>query len=234
MQRIIDVLNKKWSWILAFIPGVNLLYLIFWALTVWNKNRYISMWKTVLAVLPMLLLYRFLPPSLSWLATHLILSLVSFMIMRKCRGAYEPNIKTSSILPVIVALSLLLPAPTLLPVFWEGEKAYIHSVEALGALVQDDQEAWQSEIHPVYGKELLDMEAFKAELIREGIVLDEVFSTKNSPSPTVAPYNVKDGEASKTQFRVTMGEEEYRITAIYQTSDNGSGLIAFEIVDVFP
>lgn len=235
MQKVIDVLNKKWSWILAFIPGVNILCLFFWFLTT-PKDSNFSCLVPLLATFPSMFLCWILPDSWGWFIVYLAISVLSFMLMREYRGAYRQYLQVplSRVFAFCGTLFFLLISPWSASMFFNSVKVQYHTMDALRALAQDDLEGWQSEIHPVYGKELLDMEAFKRNLVRNGVVLDEDIHKKNSPAPTGSTYNFRDGKASKLEFRIYMGGEVYRVNAIYFTNDSGSGLISLKIVDDFP
>lgn len=232
MQKVIDVLNKKWSWILAFIPGVNILCLLFWVLTT-SKDGDSHYLLLIIAVFFSILLCWILPDSWGWIVAYLAISMISFYIMREYRGAYRPYLQESlsNALLFSFALFFLAISPWFASTLSDTVNVQLHTIDALRALAQDDLEGWQSEIHPVYGKELLDAEAFKRNLIRNGVVLDEDIHKKNSPAPSGHTYDFRDGEASKLEFRIYMGGEVYRVNAIYFTNDSGSGLISLKIVD---
>ena len=108
MDSIISILNSKWAVVLAFIPGVNLLYLIFRFLTVSDKRYNVSVWKIGISVFPVWLLYRFVPESWDWLVTHLVLSVIAFLYIQSSRGGYRKRVHLSLNLMVVCGLVLLL------------------------------------------------------------------------------------------------------------------------------
>lgn len=112
MERMIGILNRKWAWVLALIPGANILYLLFWFLTVPGKSCF-SCFLPLVAIPPIWLLRWLLPDAQGWLVTHLVVAALSFLVMRAYQGAYRPYFRAplSMLVPFCILLLALLTSP---------------------------------------------------------------------------------------------------------------------------
>lgn len=235
MQKIINLLNQKWALLFAFVPGINVLYLFFRFFTVHDKSYNFFLLVIGLAVLPGSVLYHVLPDSWNWVITHLMISAITVFVMHKSRGAYRQKFSfpfsPEAIAPIIVAVMFISTSGQWVPSIPQQNVAGRNINIALDAIIQDDRDAWQALIHPVYGTALLDLERFQQDLNADGIVLGESFSVEGRTA--IVDYHVEDGDAVEVEKLIETRDEIYRVTAVYQTSENGSGFIIFKIKEAF-
>lgn len=235
MDSIISILNSKWAVVLAFIPGVNLLYLIFRFLTISDKRYSVSVWKIGVSVFPVWLLYRFVPDSWDWLVTHLALSVIAFLYIQSSRGGYRKHVHLSLNLMVVCGLVLLLLVTSgwWAPIVHEAQSVSAYAETALIAIVQNDEETWQNSLHPVHGEDLKDLKRAQDEIQHNGIILHNDFHFGGDGS-SISWCDTEFGEAVRVEERVEFGDNVYYLVALYLEDENGSGFIEFEIIDRYP
>lgn len=239
MQKLVKFLNKKWSILIAFIPVVNILYLVFRFLSIRSKRYNISIWSFVVVV-PLCLLYLFVPENWDWVVTHLIVSGIVAVIMEKSRGGYELPIRFHMRWEVILICSVFVFIAGVniwyAPYLSMADTAIEYARKAVDAIVYDDEETWQELIHPVYGTELTNLDAIQSSLKK--VITEELSSNNYDLGKTASSkYDVSDGEAVSVAIDLkisidTFDFNRYEVTVIYQESENGKGIIDIEILDI--
>lgn len=227
------MLNQKWSAVFAFLPGINLLYLIFRILTVHDKHYNAPLWLIGMVGAPFCALYLIVPNSWNWLVTHLIISAIVFVIMMKSRGGYQVRLQlpfsANIILPVCIALFFVATSGKWLPLVLQHNRVADNAEKALIAIIQSDSNTWQSLIHPVKGTDIMNLEHIQNQMLADGLVLPEDFSIERSTAASS-----KDLSTMRVELQIDIGKERYRATVTYLSDESGSGFVDFKIVDVFP
>ncbi len=240
VDRIISVLNSKYGIILAFVPIVNIAYLIFRLLFVQTKVDKIPLWYFAIIAVPAVVLYNILPGKWGWCVTHLIISCIAAFYMYKSRGAYmgkmAPREKMlRNFIPLAIFAALLI-----LGNLWyaphndnpvDSSVVKEKTLEALDALVENDSEKWNSLIHPVYGTSVKTLSRFKTSLEFDGINFDSGYSYVNQYGTHFTPYDVEDGNAMCMEAFVYVGGKRCFIKTVWQCSDSGSGFVRFTLVE---
>lgn len=233
MEHLIHFLNGKWSVLIAFVPVVNVVYLIYHFLTLHDKMYNISIWS-LLTVAPLCILYRFVPENLDWIITHLIISTIVFLVIRRARGGHKIPVKIKvrwEIIFFCVVLSFgLIMSNVTTPNKKLAGSARDYAELLLVAIVNDDEAIWQKAIHPVYGPTFSSLDTVKKEIVATGITKDNY----DISSAVIDDYEVSDGQAISAEFKLNittggLGSVEcYRLKVIYQESENGKGITSIK------
>ena len=232
LRKIIEVLNSNWGLLLAFVPGVNVLYLVFRLLVATNGSSKISVW----AIFPALLiscLYLIVPASWHWLVTHVIISVIVFIIMRKSQGSYCCKLRTTIPVPAmicVVAFVLLLVnsiANDSTDQLSGQAFPYIH--QGMNAIIAEDAAEWSAAVHPTEGTNIANFDYILAELKRNHITLTEDF--KFGRRSSIHTVDVEgDGEAIKIERHIIDGSNYYRLVVVCLFNEDGGGMITFDIM----
>lgn len=233
MKHVITMLNQKWSVVFAFLPGINLLYLLFRILTVHDKHYNAPLWLIGIVAAPLCALYLIVPDSWNWLVTHLLVSAIVAVIMVKSRGGYQASLNSpfskSMIFPLCIAAFFLITAGKWFPLVQQQHAVSSEAKKALVAIAESDTSTWQSLLHPEKGTEIMDLEHIQNQMSAEGLVLSEDFSVDRS----TAVFS-KDRSITEVELQIDIGKEQYRATFTYLSDESGNGFIDFKMVDEFP
>lgn len=232
MNKLIQILNQRWSIILAFIPGINLAYLIFRFLICIEQTHRVSIWMVGLVAAPICFLYHIFPDTLNWLVTHLILSAIAALMIEKSRGGYYAHFRFSKdaifFLTVFGIVGIVLIR--CLPLVTNANQVSNKTESALHAIVQNDEHTWQTLFHPEYGTELMDLQEFKRALQSNNILIAEDF--RYGVGRTAASKEkVEEGSAIGLDALIVSNGTKYRVSVIYQETESGSGFVDFRIIN---
>ncbi len=236
VDKIISVLNSKYGIILAFIPIVNIAYLVFRMLFVRIKVDKIPLWYFAVIAVPAVVLYNILPGKWGWCVTHLIISCVAAFYMYKSRGGYNGNIgfKSNHFFLILVIFILVVSVNVIhsvKPAYSMGlnqEKLY----DAINALVANDEEAWLENIHPEHGQNISNIDAVRKRFSVKLAALEGGYEVQHRHKTILFTSEVEEGKAAGVHiYVVSKGTGNlYEITAVWQECEHGSGLISVDIV----
>ena len=233
--KIISVLNSKYGIILAFIPIVNIAYLIFRLLFVRIKVDKIPLWYFAVIAVPAVFLYNILPGRWGWCVTHLIISCVAAFYIYKSRGRYSGSIGFKSnhfflilvIFILVVSVSVIHSVKPAYSMGLNQEKLY----DAINALVANDEEVWLEHIHTVHGEDILDIDAVRKRFSVKLAALEGGYEVQNRYKTILFTSEVEEGKAAGIHVYVVSKRTGnlYEITAVWQDCEHGSGFISFDI-----
>ena len=232
MRMIIEVLNSKWGLLLAFVPGVNVLYLVFRLLIATNGAAKTSIW-TILPALLISCLYQIVPAPWSWLVTHAIISVIAFIVMKNSQGAYYCRFRTTIPIPAIICIGvfacLLVNSIANDSTDRLSGQAFPYVHQGLNAVVAGDTAEWSAAVHPTEGESIAVLDDILADLQRNQIILTEDFDFGRRSYVRQVAFE-GDGEAIRIERYIIDGSNRYRMVAICLFSDTGEGLISFDIM----
>lgn len=155
----------------------------------------------------------------SWIQRH-----ISHCFFDKLLNRAE---KAKSWVPMALVLALPLLLFVVMVLIASGSDETDSVNRALSSLVRNNEAVWQEQMHPEYGKEFMDMDAYLEKLAGRGIVLgsDATLERVSEVSKTASEYG--RGKLIETSF--SCGGYKYGVEALYIDDDKGRGIAEFRI-----
>lgn len=231
MEKLSHFFRFKYTVLLAFLPIVNLLILLFdFVFGCFLVKKRGSVWTPVVLILGAVL-YRFIPASWGWVVTYAILSAGAFLALLRLRSCEErilPADKKFIIIRIVIILALVILLFVMAGIQSTDSLVKDVTTRMLTAAEAEDSAAWVAEIHPDYVKEIGAVSLFVNELSDDGIDLEsEALSVKQ------VGFGIQmdsDGKKTSGKFRISTGEDVFYISAVYLSDENGEGLSEFFVL----
>ena len=228
MKKVTIPLENK-AGAITFIPVANVVFYFTSLFTTKGKKLAVYIETVVLLIIGSLLLHL----SLGWVMNAVcayVLSVVGVIIeLQLLQDAPLVHNKKKQLLYIILLSAVfLLLMVTSVPA-WRNSQEKMQPIcqDMLKAMTQQDQESWQSYLHPTMANKLQDMTAYLAALEEEGIPIHADWQL-GSMTGYRLQISDKDHYIS-TDFHATADDRTYIIRITHLRSYEGSGIVEFAI-----
>lgn len=227
MKKITIPLENK-AGAITFIPIANVVFYFTSLFTSKGKKLAVYIETVVLLIIGSLLLRL----SLGWVMNAVcayVLSVVGVIVEQQLLQDAPPAHKKKQLLYIILLSAVFLLLMVTSVPEWRNSQEKMQPIcqDMLEAMTQQDQERWQSYLHPTRANKLQDMTAYLAALEEEGIPIRADWQL-GSMTGYRLQISDKDHYIS-TDFYATADGRTYRIRITHLRSYEGSGIVEFAI-----
>ena len=230
MEKYQKYIYTKWAKFVAFVPVANLVHLILYFLFIKGVTKKFENGFLILALILGAIAYRFLPGNWGWIVTYgltIVFSYLALMQMRKFGVATTQSsrkkVKQKGII-LLIATGILV---VFIIVVNASSKITPHIESMLNAVVSQDAEQWELELHPQCDSDIQSIEHFTAILQKNGIQLS---GTVEKIKQTSFSYEATTGSSkAEGKLLITMGGEKYVVTVLYLKDQTGTGISYLQI-----
>lgn len=230
MEKYQKYIYTKWAKFVAFVPVANLVHLILYFLFIKGVAKKFENGFLILALILGAIAYRFLPGNWGWIVTYgltIVFSYLALMQMRKFGVATTQSsrkkVKQKGII-LLIATGILV---VFIIVVNASSKITPHIESMLNAVVSQDAEQWELELHPQCDSDIQSIEHFTAILQKNGIQLS---GTVEKIKQTSFSYEATTGSSkAEGKLLITMGGEKYVVTVLYLKDQTGTGISYLQI-----
>ena len=230
MEKLTGLLNSNWGVLIAFIPLINILYLLFHFFTVRNILRNVVLVIMCAFIFPLCVVFS----QLRGIVVYSYISIVALCYITNSKNMYCKEFSfpfsRENVLGVTIAVLFIATSGLWIPNMFKITAVSNNAENAIMAIACEDKDAWKKLVHPVYGEELMELQAITNKLKEKGLVVPQNFSVVKSVG-----HGYKNSDAIGVEIEIAVGEdrEKYLVTVVYLEDENGKGFTEFEIADAF-
>ena len=228
MKTIQEVVNKRWSIVFAFIPGVNILFLF--ALVLLSKQRVsFYLWTIPLTIFPSAVVLHYLPAHLSFWGYYLFflsLSIICFFRQKNDIVAYRGKRKPHR-LYFSIFLIVFFAAVFLIALIRDRHQATATVTTALYIIASQDQDAWSKLIHPNCDEDITSVQSLNEKLGETKAKTDEFLDEIKIIS--VRKQVGRGYSQTWIEAKLTASGEYCFLSVLYLEDQNGEGIQSFAL-----
>lgn len=227
-MKIKRLVYSKYAPILAFIPVVNLVYLVLRFLcgaTGREAKNYIA---TIFTLIVAAILYYLLPGAWGWAVTYALVSVMSFGCLLNIRknGSFDKKTMTKRaavLVPLVIILALVL-----IWVFNSGSAVKVETRAMLNALCENDSQQWDELLFSSHIDTMNSLESFSNALkSQQGIELNGAVERLTQTGISV---RIQGGvHQTSATYRAIIGGIKYTVKVTYQESKSAKGFSSISI-----